>query len=92
MVAELFGVTEESRPDCIICRSEHRREIDRVIASREEAETWRPVIRKIRERFGLKITTPQTLIGHEKYHTGCTVGQKLKGEAVCRKKRKTVAR
>ena len=70
LVKELYGLKEEERPDCILCRSEYRREIDRIISKRDRNATWRPVIRKIRERFGLKVSTPQILIGHEKYHAG----------------------
>lgn len=70
LVKELYGLNEEIPADCILCRSEHREEIDRVIAERDRTGTWRPVIREIRERFGLKISTPQILIGHEKYHAG----------------------
>ncbi len=70
LVLDFYGVTGDSAPQCIICRSDHRREIDRLIADRKKTATWRPVIREIRKRYGLRITTPQTLIGHEKYHIG----------------------
>ncbi len=69
LVNRLYGVAETSIPDCVICRSGCRPEIDRLIAGRDKAETWRPVIQQLREVYGLKIATPQILIGHEKYHS-----------------------
>lgn len=82
LVAELYGLENKKRPDCVICRSEHCEKINRLISARKESETWRPVIRRIRERFGLKITTPQTLIGHQKYHGGRLVARtNRKGKA-----------
>lgn len=70
LVKELYGVDGAKPAECVICRSEFRAEIDRLIAARDTARTWRPVIRQIRDRYGLKISTPQILIGHEKYHDG----------------------
>ena len=63
------GRAEKStQPNCAICRSPHRAEIDRIIAARPPDSTWKPVIAALRIRFGLVIRSPQTIIGHEKYH------------------------
>lgn len=67
-VATMFGLTAGDNPRCVVCNSEYRGEIDRLIASREPRATWRPVIQTIKKKYGLIITTPQTLIGHRKYH------------------------
>ena len=53
---------------CLICSSPHREEIDRLIADRDRRGTWRPVIKILKDKYGLRIKTPQVLIGHEKYH------------------------
>jgi len=68
LVRQLYGVEGEPAPECLICSSGYRKEIDELIAAKKKSETWRSVIREIRKRYNLKITTPQILIGHEKYH------------------------
>ena len=68
LVKDLYDLTLSSIPDCPICSSPDRAQIDQLIAQRDTAGTWRPVIKRIKEAFGIRIVTPQTLIGHEKYH------------------------
>jgi len=68
LVKELYGLGSGSEVECPICSSPRRSEIDRLITERDQEKTWRPVMRRIKTAFGLKITTPQTLIGHQKYH------------------------
>jgi len=68
LVEELYGLNRQQHEACPICTSRHRRAIDRIIAKRDPQATWRPVIREIERRFGLKIEAPQILIGHSKYH------------------------
>jgi hypothetical protein len=53
---------------CPICRSSHRAAIDVMISNRPAGSTWRPLIRKLRTEMGIIITTPQILIGHQRYH------------------------
>ncbi|MEW6052054.1 MAG: sigma factor-like helix-turn-helix DNA-binding protein [Candidatus Zixiibacteriota bacterium] len=68
-VEDEFGLRRvETGRSCLICSSGRRKEIDELIESRGPCDTWKPVIRAIRDRFGLRIKTPQQLIGHEKYH------------------------
>lgn len=63
------GCAETStQSNCAICRSPHRTEIDQIIAARLPDSTWKPVIAALRDRFGLVIRSPQTIIGHQKYH------------------------
>jgi hypothetical protein len=68
LVNELYGLTPARAPNCPICASPERLEIDRLIASRDLTATWRPVMQLIAGRFGVTIRSPQTVIGHEKYH------------------------
>ncbi len=68
LVAEMFDLRTDSRPDCLICQSSERACIDRLIAERDRAGTWRPVMKQIRDDYGVRIRSPQILIGHEKYH------------------------
>ena len=68
LVKEMYGLTSGRPRDCPICASLHRRAIDHIIEARDPRRTWRPVIAEIERRFGLKIATPQILIGHFKYH------------------------
>ncbi len=67
LVKELYGI-DSPLPKCVICRSPMRREIDRIIEQHDERRSWRVVIQRIRDECGVRIRTPQTLIGHRKYH------------------------
>lgn len=67
-VSETFGIAAETDPDCIICNHPQRAAIEQVLRKKRPDETFRGVYRELRERFGLKISTPQILIGHMKYH------------------------
>ncbi|MFH2054734.1 MAG: sigma-70 family RNA polymerase sigma factor [bacterium] len=62
-----FGVRQEA-PDCCICQSPRRLEIEALIAAKRPEEPYGHLMRKIHERCGLKVTSPQTIIGHQKYH------------------------
>ncbi len=66
-VREVFGLGIEAN-ECPICCSPHRKAIDDVLARRDRSETYRAILKKIREEYGLPRVTPQLLIGHEKYH------------------------
>ncbi len=67
-VAAEFGLSIKPRRVCRICESRDREKIERVIRGRNRRETWRPVLRELRNRLALTIVSPQTLITHEKYH------------------------
>jgi hypothetical protein len=68
LMAREYGVLTEPEHSCPICSSPDRREIDQVIHSRNRKQTWGPVMKRLREEFGLKLRSPQTIIGHLKYH------------------------
>ena len=67
-VRERFGVETGSDADCLICRSPHVAEINRLISQRDKTATWKPIIKTLRDKYSLKVSSPQMLIGHEKYH------------------------
>jgi hypothetical protein len=67
-VCARYGISSSDRPACPICSSPDREQIDEVIRGRDRRQTWRPVLQTLKTRFGLDIKTPQTLIGHIKYH------------------------
>ena len=58
----------KSSRTCPVCNSPFKKDIDKLIAARDKKGTWRPVIKILKENYGLRIKTPQVLIGHEKYH------------------------
>lgn len=68
VVKELFGVEPPLPKKCVICRSLFREEIDRMINERDPKQSWRTVLIRLREEFGIRVRSPQTLIGHKKYH------------------------
>jgi len=55
-------------PGCPLCRHPRYYEINELIKSKKETETWRPIIKMLRTEFGIRIQSPQRLIGHRKYH------------------------
>ncbi len=67
-VRKRFGIQPVELPDCIVCQSSFRDEIDRLIAARDQGRSWKPVIKALKKRYSIAIKTPQILIGHEKYH------------------------
>lgn len=67
-VAEEFGIDQE-QPACCICRSPKRAEIEALIAAKRLAEPYGLLMKRIEKEFGLKVGSPQTIIGHQKYHS-----------------------
>jgi len=67
-VSATFGIDSEVVADCPICASPHRDAIDKLVAAKPESATWGGIMQELAERFDIRITTPQTLIGHSKYH------------------------
>lgn len=67
-VKERFDIDAEIGRDCIICFSPHKEKIDRLIKAKKKWETWKKIIKILKNKYQIKITTPQILIGHQKYH------------------------
>ncbi len=63
-----FGldITKSSR--CIICNHADRKEIDILLKSKAPEETFKRIIKILKNEYGIKIRTPQIIIGHIKYH------------------------
>ena len=68
-VSNRFDIKNRLKSDCPICNSEYANEIDNIIARRNPRDTWRPILKILNEKYGIKIRSPQSLIGHKKYHT-----------------------
>ncbi len=60
------GIADERR--CLICDCVERERAEEIIGSKNQEETWRRVMCELDEHLGLKISSPQMLIGHVKYH------------------------
>ena len=67
-VKKEYGIKIEIKSGCLICNSEFRDEIDLLIKNKKEKETWKKIIRTLRDDYNITIKTPQILIGHRKYH------------------------
>ena len=63
-----FKVDLPDDTDCIICKSPFRQELDKLIQAKKEEETYKSLIRIFKEKYGLKIKTPQVIIGHQRKH------------------------
>jgi hypothetical protein len=66
--AQRFRIAQPRGPDCVICGHPLRSEIDSMLSSKKPEESLGSVLRKLREDFGLSISTPQIVLGHMKYH------------------------
>ncbi len=67
-VKEQFGLETQINQNCLICNSVYTKEINRLIRSKKKEETWKRIIRILKEKYKIKIKSPQILIGHQKYH------------------------
>jgi RNA polymerase sigma factor (sigma-70 family) len=67
-VRDRFGLTVPESTDCIICNSPHRQKLDQLIRNKKDEETYARLIRIFREKYGVKVKTPQVIIGHKKKH------------------------
>lgn len=67
-VDEVFGLSVKQLAVCPICCSEHVEQLNEIISNRDRKQTWKPVLNLFRTRYNLFISSPQLLVGHEKYH------------------------
>jgi DNA-binding CsgD family transcriptional regulator len=63
-----FGLNLEKNPNCIICKHPRRDRIDILLEGKKPRETFKRIIQVLKTDFGIKIRTPQIIIGHMKYH------------------------
>jgi len=67
-VKERFKLDVPKKTDCIICKSPFRQELDELIRNKKEEETYAPLIRIFKQKYGIVIKTPQVIIGHRRKH------------------------
>lgn len=62
-----FGI-EGTVERCVICAAPQRRAIEALLATRRPGEGFRRVMAVLELRFGVRLVSKQTLVGHLKYH------------------------
>ncbi|MCP4706056.1 MAG: sigma-70 family RNA polymerase sigma factor [candidate division Zixibacteria bacterium] len=67
-VKERFDIDVEIGRNCVICESPQKKEINKLIKTKNRQETWKKIIKTLKDKYQIKIKTPQILIGHKKYH------------------------
>ena len=67
-VQKRFGIAGDPIKRCPICHTQRRVEAEKIVISKSPEETWRRVIRELREELDIVVSSPQTLVGHVKYH------------------------
>ncbi len=67
-VKDQFDIDVEIGRDCIICSSPYKNKINRLIKAKKKQETWKKIIKILKDKYQIQIKTPQILIGHQKYH------------------------
>lgn len=67
-VKERFGFDAAPDTNCPICRSPYREELDRLINGKKAEETYSRLIKVFKQRYGINVTTPQVIIGHQRKH------------------------
>ncbi len=68
IIGGMYNVPQRRLPDCPLCRHDRAEEIDRLIRTKGDSETWRRIIGTLKKDFGIPVTSPQQVIGHRKYH------------------------
>ena len=67
-VKEQFELEIPQETACVICSSPFRGELDELIRSKKEEETYSRLIRIFKQKYGIDVKTPQVIIGHKKKH------------------------
>jgi hypothetical protein len=68
VLAGRYHVPARLRFDCPLCDHRRTEEIDDLLRSKAEHETWRRTIRILKMRFRMTDITPGMLITHREYH------------------------
>jgi len=63
-----YNVPQPDANNCPLCRHSRSKEINIMIQSRSESETWRPIVEILRDEYGINLSTVSELTGHAKYH------------------------
>lgn len=67
-VKDQFDLDVEIGRDCIICLSPYKYKINKLIKAKKKQETWKKIIKILKDKYQIQVKTPQVLIGHQKYH------------------------
>ncbi|MDH3889883.1 MAG: hypothetical protein OEV49_02265 [candidate division Zixibacteria bacterium] len=65
---EVFGLRAGQEQACPVCNSKYLVQLNEIIRNRDRRQTWKPVLNLFRTKYNLTISSPQLLVGHEKYH------------------------
>lgn len=68
MLAGRYNIPARLKFDCPLCEHPRAEEIDALLRSKAENETWRQTINILRTRFRMGGITPHMLISHRQYH------------------------
>lgn len=63
-----FDLEPSLKKICPLCESSQVEQINRLIITRDKRQTWRPVLKALKDNYGITVSSPQLLIGHERYH------------------------
>ena len=78
-VQKRFKIKGDIVPNtCVICEHPKRKEIEKIIDSKKESQTWKRVLKKLKQKFDLEIKAPQALMGHKRH---CKQRQEVSGVA-----------
>lgn len=67
-VKNRFQLYVPQKTDCMVCQSPYRKEMDELIKNKKPEETYGPLIKIFKQKYGIDIKTPQVIIGHQKKH------------------------
>jgi hypothetical protein len=62
------NIPEPKQIECCLCSHPQLENINQLIMAKRKSETWKHVIKTLKDEYGVFIKTPQRLIGHLKYH------------------------
>jgi len=68
MLGGRYNVPIQLRLDCPLCDHPRIAEIDALIRTKRESETWRTIIKTLKTKFTIENVRPQILMTHRKYH------------------------
>ena len=67
-VSQRYKIKIPPERKCLICSHPEREKLEELIKAKKKEETWKKILRTFKEKFNLKIKTPQILINHQKKH------------------------
>ena len=68
ILAGRYNVPVRLEPACPLCDHARAEEIDALIRSKSQRETWRTTIEVLKRSYAIRNITPQILLTHREYH------------------------